>query len=218
MMQSVDIAIVGGGMVGLALAATFKDTELRIAVIENRLPEEQISDQPDSRVSALNRASETLLTRLGAWSGIQASRSNSYTAMEVWEQDSFASIEFFAENFAQPNLGHIVENQVIQQALYEQVKRQDNVTFFAPTQCVSMAVGESEAWLNLECGQALTAKLVVGADGANSWVRKQQDIPLTHWDYGHSAIVANIKTLEAHNSHARQIFTPSGPLAFLPLF
>ena len=217
MMHSVDIAIVGGGMVGLALAATFKDTELRIAVIENRLPEEQISEQHDSRVSALNRATENLLTHLGVWPDIMRSRSNSYTAMEVWEQDSFARIEFSAENFAQPNLGYIVENQVIQRALYEQVKRQSNVTFFAPTQCASIAIGESEAWLSLECGQALTAKLVVGADGANSWVRKQQDIPLTHWDYGHNAIVANIKTLEAHNSHARQIFTPNGPLAFLPL-
>lgn len=77
-----------------------------------------------------------------------------------------------------------------------------------------MAVGESEVWLSLDNGQALTAKLVVGADGANSWVRQQQDIPLTHWDYGHTAIVANVRTMEAHDSVARQIFTPDGPLAF----
>ncbi|WP_210449826.1 FAD-dependent 2-octaprenylphenol hydroxylase [Vibrio crassostreae] len=217
MMQSVDIAIVGGGMVGLALAAALKDSDLRIAVIEGRAPSEGLSELPDVRVSALSRSSEVILRNLGAWQGIEQRRAAPYQAMEVWEQDSFARIEFDSTRLAQPNLGHIVENRVIQLALLDQVKKQDNVSLYMPATCKTMAIGESEAWLTLDNGQALTAKLVVGADGANSWVRKQQDIPLTHWDYGHSAIVANIKTTEPHHSVARQIFTPQGPLAFLPM-
>lgn len=217
MMQSVDIAIVGGGMVGLALAAAFKDTDLRIAVIESRVPDSELADLPDVRVSALSRSSENILRNLGAWNGIVERRAAPYSAMEVWEQDSFARIEFDAQKLAQPDLGHIVENRVIQLSLLEQVKKQSNVSLFMPAQCSSMAVGESEAWLTLDNGHALTAKLVVGADGANSWVRKQQDIPLTHWDYGHSAVVANIWTAETHDRVARQIFTPQGPLAFLPM-
>ncbi len=217
MMQSVDIAIVGGGMVGLALAAAFKETELRIAVIESREPDEQLADLPDVRVSALSRSSENILRNLGAWPGILSRRYSPYSAMEVWEQDSFARIEFDAQKLAQPDLGHIVENRVIQLALLEQVKQLPNVNLFMPSKCSTMAIGESEAWLTLDNGQALTAKLVVGADGANSWVRKQQDIPLTHWDYGHSAIVANVWTAEAHERVARQTFTPQGPLAFLPM-
>ncbi|KHD23567.1 oxidoreductase [Vibrio caribbeanicus] len=217
MMQSVDIAIVGGGMVGLALAAAFKETELRIAVIESRDPDEQLADLPDVRVSALSRSSENILRNLGAWPGILSRRYSPYSAMEVWEQDSFARIEFDAQKLAQPDLGHIVENRVIQLALLEQVKQLPNVSLFMPSKCSTMAIGESEAWLTLDNGQALTAKLVVGADGANSWVRKQQDIPLTHWDYGHSAIVANVWTAEAHERVARQTFTPQGPLAFLPM-
>lgn len=217
MMQSVDIAIVGGGMVGLALAAAFKDTDLRIAVIESRVPDSELADLPDVRVSALSRSSENILRNLGAWNGIVERRAAPYSAMEVWEQDSFARIEFDAQKLAQPDLGHIVENRVIQLSLLEQVKKQSNVSLFMPAQCSSMAVGESEAWLTLDYGHALTAKLVVGADGANSWVRKQQDIPLTHWDYGHSAVVANIWTAETHDKVARQIFTRQGPLAFLPM-
>ncbi|MFN3018458.1 FAD-dependent 2-octaprenylphenol hydroxylase [Vibrio coralliilyticus] len=217
MMQSVDIAIVGGGMVGLALAAAFKETDLRIAVIESRVPDSELADLPDVRVSALSRSSENILRNLGAWNGIVERRAAPYSAMEVWEQDSFARIEFDAQKLAQPDLGHIVENRVIQLSLLEQVKKQSNVSLFMPAQCSSMAVGESEAWLTLDNGHALTAKLVVGADGANSWVRKQQDIPLTHWDYGHSAVVANIWTAETHDKVARQIFTPQGPLAFLPM-
>ncbi|UPR51748.1 FAD-dependent 2-octaprenylphenol hydroxylase [Vibrio cyclitrophicus] len=217
MMQSVDIAIVGGGMVGLALAAALKDSDLRIAIIEGRTPSEGLSELPDVRVSALSRSSEVILRNLGAWQGIEQRRAAPYQAMEVWEQDSFARIEFDSTRLAQPNLGHIVENRVIQLALLDQVKKQGNVSLYMPATCKTMAIGESEAWLTLDNGQALTAKLVVGADGANSWVRKQQDIPLTHWDYGHSAIVANIKTTEPHHSVARQIFTPQGPLAFLPM-
>ncbi len=217
MMQSVDIAIVGGGMVGLALAAAFKDTDLRIAVIESQEPKEELAELPDVRVSALSRSSENILRNLGAWQGISHRRCAPYAAMEVWEQDSFARIEFDAQKLAQPDLGHIVENRVIQLALLDQVRKQSNVTMFMPVKCTSLAVGESEAWLSLDNGQALTAKLVVGADGANSWIRKQQDIPLTHWDYGHSAVVANVRTVEPHQRTARQVFTPQGPLAFLPM-
>ena len=217
MMQSVDIVIVGGGMVGLALAAALKHSELRIAVIEGRVPSLELAELPDVRVSALSRSSEIMLQNLGAWQGIISRRAAPYSAMEVWERDSFARIEFSANQMTQPDLGHIVENRVIQLALLEQVQKQANVTLFMPAQCQSLAVGESEAWLTLDNGQSLTAKLIVGADGANSWVRQQQDIPLTHWDYGHSALVANVRTVEPHQSTARQVFTPQGPLAFLPM-
>ncbi len=217
MMQSVDIAIVGGGMVGLALAAAFKDTDLRIAVIEAHVPDSELGVIPDVRVSALSRSSETILRNLGAWNGVIQRRAAPYSAMEVWEQDSFARIEFNAHQLAQPDLGHIVENRVIQLALLEQVEKQANVNLYMPAQCQTLALGESEAWLTLDNGQSLTAKLVVGADGANSWVRRQLDIPLTHWDYGHSAVVATVRTQEPHDKIARQIFTSQGPLAFLPL-
>lgn len=217
MMQSVDVAIIGGGMVGLTLAAALADTELRVAVIEGQLPEPELASLPDLRVSALSRASERILRRTGAWSGIEARRLSPYRKMEVWEQDSFASIQFDAERLAQPNLGYIVENRVIQLALLDRVKQLSNVTVLAPERCQNIAFGESEAWLSMESGKNLTAKLVVGADGANSWLRHQLDIPLTHWDYGHSAIVANIRCDEAHGNTARQIFRPQGPLAFLPL-
>ncbi|MDB1124885.1 FAD-dependent 2-octaprenylphenol hydroxylase [Vibrio algarum] len=217
MMQSFDITIIGGGMVGLTLAAALKDADLRIAVIEGYEPEKELSELADVRVSALSRASEQILKNVGAWSGIEQRRASPYSAMEVWEQDSFARIEFNSTYLGQPNLGHIVENRVIQLALLEKIVAQENVSLFMPAKCNTLAIGESEAWLTLDTGQSLTTKLVVGADGANSWVRQQADIPLTHWDYGHSALVANIQTVESHEKVARQVFTPLGPLAFLPL-
>lgn len=212
-----DIAIIGGGMVGLSLAASFENTNLRVAVIEGQAPDETLNDLPDNRVSALSRASETFLSHLGAWPYIESKRLAAYVGMQVWEKDSFAELNFNAQEIAQPNLGYIIENRVIHLALLEKVRSLSNVTIFMPERCQSLAVGEQEAWLTLSSGDALTTKLVVGADGANSWLRQQQDIPLTHWDYGHSAIVANILTKEPHQGIARQVFTPQGPVAMLPL-
>ncbi|MDD9155038.1 FAD-dependent 2-octaprenylphenol hydroxylase [Aliivibrio sp. S4TY2] len=217
MMQSVDVAIIGGGMVGLTVAAALESSGLRIAVIESQLPDTDLTDLPDVRVSAISRASEYILDNVGAWQGITSRRAAPYRSMTVWEQDSFARIDFEAEQIAQRNLGHIVENRVIQLSLLDMVSKQENVTLLAPERCSSIMFGESEAWLTLESGKAITAKLVVGADGANSWLRNQVNIPLTHWDYGHSALVANIRTVENHTETARQIFRPEGPLAFLPL-
>lgn len=216
-MRSVDVAIIGGGMVGLTVAAALEKSGLRIAIIESQLPETELADLPDIRVSAISRASENILDNVGAWQGIKSRRAAPYTSMKVWEQDSFAHIDFDAEQIAQRNLGHIVENRVIQLSLLDTISKQDNVTLLAPERCSNIMFGESEAWLTLESGKAITAKLVVGADGANSWLRNQVDIPLTHWDYGHSALVANIRTIENHDQTARQIFRPEGPLAFLPL-
>lgn len=216
-MQSFDITIVGGGMVGLALAASFAESNLRVAIIEGHTPNDTLNNAPDTRVSALSRASEFFLKNIKAWDGITARRAAPYQAMEVWEKDSFARLEFNAENVAQSNLGHIVENRVIQLALLDRVKQLSNVSLFMPNTCSTMAIGESEVWLTLDNGDSISSKLVVGADGANSWVRNNQDIPLTHWDYGHSAIVANIRTTEPHLGVARQIFTPQGPIALLPL-
>ncbi len=217
MMKNVDVAIIGGGMVGLSLALALKPSGLRVAVIESGEFEHSISEQADVRVSALSRSSETILRNLNAWQAIEESRVTAYTGMSVWEQDSFAKIEFDADGVSASNLGHIVENRIIAHSLYQQVKQSPEITLYSQTRCQSLNIGESEAWLMLENGQALTAKLVVGADGARSWVRKQCDIPLTHWDYGHTAIVANVTTNEPHQQIARQVFTPQGPLAFLPL-
>lgn len=131
MMQSFDIAIVGGGMVGLTLAAALKESDLRIAIIEGFEPKPELEELPDVRVSALSRASEQILRNVGAWQGIEARRASPYSAMEVWEQDSFARIEFSANHLGQPNLGHIVENRVIQLALLDKVEKQENVSLYA---------------------------------------------------------------------------------------
>ncbi|MFM5463366.1 FAD-dependent 2-octaprenylphenol hydroxylase [Aeromonas simiae] len=217
-MQTFDLIINGGGMVGLALAGALKESGLRIAIIEGQLPSAEFGPLADNRVSALSLASQRLLERLHAWQGIAARRLQAYRQMEVWEKDSFGRISFDAAELRRPDLGHIVENRVIQLALLEALEGADNITLITPARASSLQVGASGAVLLLDDGRVLCGKLVVAADGAHSWLRRQADIPLTSWDYGHHALVATVRCQEPHGAVARQIFTPEGPLAFLPLW
>ncbi|MCQ4966649.1 FAD-dependent 2-octaprenylphenol hydroxylase [Atlantibacter hermannii] len=217
-MQSVDVAIVGGGMVGLALACGLQGCGLRVAVLEQQRPQPLEADAPFAlRVSAINAASEKLLEKLGVWQSIVKQRVSRYHGMEVWEKDSFGRIAFDDRSMGYSHLGHIIENNVVHQALWDKASVSADITLIAPSQLQQVAFGENEAFLTLQDGTMLTARLVVGADGANSWLRKRADIPLTYWDYGHHALVATIRTAEPHGAVARQIFHGEGILAFLPL-
>lgn len=217
-MQSVDVAIVGGGMVGLAVACGLQGCGLRVAVLEQHVPQPLAVDAPPQlRVSAINAASEKLLTRLGVWSDIVARRACCYHGMEVWDKDSFGRIEFDDQSMGYSHLGHIVENAEIHYALWQKAQRSPDITLLAPAEIQQVAWGENEAFLTLKEGTMLTARLVIGADGANSWLRNKADIPLTFWDYRHHALVATIRTQEAHGAVARQAFHGEGILAFLPL-
>lgn len=217
-MQSVDVAIVGGGMVGLAVACGLQGSGLRVAVLEQREPQPLAADaDPALRVSAINAASEKLLTRLGVWSDIVVRRASCYHGMEVWDKDSFGRIEFNDQSMGYSHLGHIVENAVIHYALWQKAQQSSDITLMAPAELQQVAWGENEAFLTLKDGAMLTARLVIGADGANSWLRNKADIPLTFWDYRHHALVATIRTEEVHGAVARQAFHGEGILAFLPL-
>ncbi|MFP1909599.1 FAD-dependent 2-octaprenylphenol hydroxylase [Lonsdalea quercina] len=217
-MQSFDVVIAGGGMVGLALACGLQGSGLSIAVLEKQpvnAPSSLLELAP--RISAINAASEQLLRKLGVWQTIAAQRISPYNAMSVWDRDSFGSISFNGEETGFSHLGHIIENDVIQQSLWQHAERARDVTLIAPAALKQVAWGENEAFITLEDGSMLTARLVVGADGAHSWLRQHADIPLTFWDYGHHALVANIRTQRPHESVARQVFHGDGMLAFLPL-
>jgi len=216
--QSVDVAIVGGGMVGLAVACGLQGSGLRVAVLEQNAPVALADNAPpELRVSAINAASEKLLTRLGVWSEIVAHRASCYHGMEVWDKDSFGRITFNDESMGYSHLGHIIENAVVHQALWQKAQQCTDVTLITPAELQQVAWGENDAFLTLKDASMITARLVVGADGANSWLRDKADIPLTFWDYHHHALVATIRTSEPHNAVARQVFHGDGILAFLPL-
>ncbi|MBU6520326.1 FAD-dependent 2-octaprenylphenol hydroxylase [Pantoea sp. B270] len=217
-MQTFDVAIAGGGMVGLAVACGLQGSGLRVAVLE-KAPEPQFdAAAPASvRVSAINAASERLLQKLDVWSTILALRASAYHGMEVWDQDSFGSISFDDEQQGLSHLGHIIENEVIHSALWQRASQCNEVTLIAPAQLQQVAFGDNEAFITLQDGSMMSARLLIAADGANSWLRDKADIPITFWDYEHHALVANVRTDMPHDAIARQVFHGDGILAFLPM-
>ena len=215
-MQHVDIAIVGGGIVGLTLAAALKNSELSIAVIDKAACYQPLSEKPTARVSAINQANITALKQFDVWNYLQQDRANPYTDMHVWDKDSFGDIHFSCSEMGSDALGIIVENQALVNALAEAGEAQSNVQLVTAG-IERVLAGPNQTMLMLDNDEVLSCRLLVGADGANSFVRKQAGLPITFRDYEHTAIVANIKTDEPHNNIARQAFTPTGPLALLPM-
>ncbi len=230
-MQKFDVLIVGAGMVGLTLAlALRKNTNLTIAIADT-LPVADLTSEPEVRVSAINVASKTIFEHLGVWSSIENKRLQSYEYMHIWDKAGLGKLDFSVADLnsfpKNAHLGWIIENRVIRNALWEKAQQDEGISFFTHNKLANIAMGESEVFASFEQPaqdatnapqMPLIAKLVVGADGANSWVRKQSGTAMISRDYDHHAIVATVKCLQGHKNTAWQVFLPTGPLAFLPLF
>ena len=214
-MHNNDITIVGAGSAGLTLALLLAATGLKITVLEQgNAPSQQLVQH--QRVSALNLASMRLLDHIGAWPAIAATAA-AYHQMQVWDADSFGRIEFSAGQERLSQLGWICDNEQIRVALYQQLQQHSNVELLFNCTINSMAQSERDVVININQQQLLLSRLIVGADGVNSLVRREMQLPLAHWDYEHQALVATISTELPHQATARQVFLPGGPLALLPL-
>ncbi len=217
-MQTWDVVIVGAGSAGLTLALLLAlgehTQQLKIQVLDQG---DAPVPQPATfaRVSALNLASNRLLTKLGVWPHLTANPA--YQQMEVWEADSFARISFDAQSLGLPALGFIVDNEQLRQQLYARVQQLPQISCRFGVKITTINSSAEQNLLQLQDGQMVLAKLLVGADGANSFVRQQLQMPIAFWDYEQHAVVAMVTTAAPHQQTARQVFLPTGPLALLPL-
>jgi 2-polyprenylphenol 6-hydroxylase len=213
-----DIVIVGGGMVGACLACALGDSALRVALIERSAPQElRAQDDYELRVSAITHASQRIFRRLGVWEPMCAHRVSPYREMHVWDALGSGAIHFDSADIGEESLGHIVENRVIEHALWERMRGFDNIELLCGVSLAGLDLTGGRAQLGLDDGCLLAPRLVVGADGADSAVRAAAGIAAPGWTYEQKAVVATVATGEPHRETAWQRFLPSGPLAFLPL-
>jgi len=224
----VDVAVIGAGMVGTALALSLKNSSLSIALIDGQVSEQlqaatEVSDSVENfkaRVSALTLASRNLLSEIGVWDSINPQQLMPYQKMNVWDQLGSAEINFDAAELYCDELGFIVENQTLVSSLHHSIRDQDNLTTHFGCLLESITPCNDKAGahvLSLNNGRKVHCGLLVAADGANSKVRTTLGMATREWDYRHHAIVATVQTEKPHGSVARQRFSESGPLAFLPL-
>ncbi|MEJ2424947.1 MAG: UbiH/UbiF/VisC/COQ6 family ubiquinone biosynthesis hydroxylase [Candidatus Thiodiazotropha sp.] len=212
-----DLLIVGGGMVGSALGCAMADAGLEVCILEVHEPARTWpADEVDIRVSALTRATQQILQNLKVWPRMTQMRVSPYQRMTVWDQGGSGRIHFCAAEIGEPDLGHIVENRVMQLALWERLESLSNVTLKYPARVADLRLGGQPEVL-LESGERLAAGLVVAADGRDSQIRQMAGIGTQGWEYDQHAIVATISPERFHHDTAFQRFMKTGPLALLPI-
>ncbi|MDD5267466.1 MAG: UbiH/UbiF/VisC/COQ6 family ubiquinone biosynthesis hydroxylase [Methylococcales bacterium] len=217
MKEKFDVVVVGGGMVGAAVACSLGGSSLKVAIIESSPPLPFAPDQPhDLRVSALSIASKNILETVGAWEGVVNRRFCPFRRMRVWE--AAGDTEFCSDAIDYPELGYIVENRVTQLALLDRLQEFDNVELISPVSIkkINYSVGKPGE-VELENDRLLSAKVLVAADGGQSRVRQTVGLGVTSWDYKQHALVIYIETAYGQQDITWQRFLPSGPQAFLPL-
>lgn len=218
MSHSFDVIIVGGGLVGAGLALALAPANLSVALIEPRLPQPVPDDGSwDSRIYAISPGSAAFLGDCGAWPGVPQERVTRVETMQVCGDDAHSRLDFSAYDAGLRELAFIAENRLLHDALWQRLQRAEHVRIFCPAHCTSAEWHGHGARLWLDDGAALDAKLTVGADGGDSWLRTQAGIEIRPRDYGHLGVVANFSAEHAHRGTAYQWFLRSGILALLPL-
>ncbi|MEQ1775025.1 MAG: UbiH/UbiF family hydroxylase [Burkholderiales bacterium] len=219
MTESCDIAIIGAGLVGASLAAALGPSGLNVALVEPRTPVAP-SDAWDSRIYAVSPGSAAFLANVGAWQGVNAepmTRVGRVETMRIFGDEPSTRLEFSAYEAGLSELAFIAESGRLQSALWHCVSHAPHVRIFCPAKCDALLQHADYSEVVLEGGVTLRAKLVVGADGAQSWVREQAGIKANAHDYAQSAVVANFACVLPHHGVAFQWFRADGVLALLPL-
>ena len=213
-MKKFDVIIVGGGMIGLSLVVELsKKMNLSVAIIDPNDCNPTISDSFHTRVSAITPSTQDFLSSINVWDKIQ--RKKGFSATKVWDQNSHGHLNFYAKDEGIEYLGYIVENDLIQSALFNAID-QSKVSMIN-AKLVGLTKTDIGYTVNLENGESHSCKLLVGADGSQSKVRDLAEIQVTEHDYQQKAIIANIVSEKPLMNTTWQRFLSDSILAILPL-
>lgn len=209
-----DVIIVGGGLAGLSLARALRNTPLSVALLETAPPSRPSGW--DARVYAITPANASFLDELGIWTHLDSSRMAPISAMQI-HGDAGGRLDFSAYETGVRELGWVLESSLMACELWECIRRQDRLTLFCPASAQSLDLTADAAHLTLADGRRLSARVLVGADGRDSWVRRQAGLRANNTPYGEMGVVANFTCARPHRDIARQWFRDDGVLAWLPL-
>lgn len=214
----IDVLIVGGGLVGGSLALALRDQPLKIGLVEALSTAERAASTSGDRALALSRGTVQQLKALGLWPEV-AANSMAIRHIHVSDQGHFGKTRLKADDPGVEALGHVVVARVLEKVLDQQLA-ESQIQRFCPARVMSLKAGPDRALVALREGDndvVVSARLVVAADGGTSTVRSLLGIQQEIHDYDQTAIVTDVHTEEDTRHTAFERFTPSGPLALLPL-
>jgi len=211
-----DVVVVGAGLVGTCFARAARG--LSLALVGHAAgPAAAPAEIFDSRVYALTPANVALLRALKVWQAMPAERLTPVHAMRVFGDDGSSVLDFDAYEAGVPELAWIVEDAPLQAALWRGLETRDELEILAGSECERVEPAEGHVEVTLRGRGSLRARLVVGADGAHSFVRAQAGIAARERPYGQTAVVANFACERPHRNVAYQWFQSGPVLALLPL-
>ncbi|KVE28324.1 ubiquinone biosynthesis protein [Burkholderia vietnamiensis] len=210
-----DVAVVGGGLVGKTAALALTQSGYKTALLAQPATPRPADLAFDTRIYALSSSSQALLERLRVWQALDHGRLAPVYDMRVYG-DAHAELHFSAYQASVPQLAWIVESSLIETSLDAALRFQPNLTWF-DARAQGFDVREDAAVLTLSSGHVVEADLVVGADGAHSWVRSQMGAKVERRDYRQTGVVANFKASLPHRETAYQWFHEGEIIALLPL-
>jgi len=219
MTQPVDVAIVGGGMVGASLGVALAPLGLKVALVEAIAHDSASQPSFDERTTALSNGSRRILETLGVWSDVQA-QATPIRKIHVSEQGRFGFARIDAAEQGLTAMGHVVPNRALGAALWPRLRASGGIHIHCPAQVSRVAAGERSVTLEIaQAGgtAAIDARLVVAADGAQSAVRSAFGVDAESRDYEQTAVITTVLPQRFHEHVAYERFTPAGPLALLPL-
>ena len=188
-----DIVIVGAALVGASAALALAKQGFIVALVDRKTPLVELANREwDSRTYAISPGNADWLKDLGVWQRMNAERITPIDAMQIWGDENTEPLNFNAEDAFANNLGYILENSALQQALWGELQTLD-VDVLIGAEGASIELNAQEATLELADGQQLTAKLMIAADGGNSWVRAQAGLSQQKTVYEHVGVVANFE-------------------------
>jgi ubiquinone biosynthesis UbiH/UbiF/VisC/COQ6 family hydroxylase len=211
-----DVVVMGAGLVGLAAAIGLSTLGKQVVLVDAKPVDLKKMDDWDSRVYAITPAVKSWLQNMGVWSLVDNARVNDVEAMRLWGGVDETALELNANDANLLQLAYIIENQNLLTALWQRIKAL-GVTVVTDDYCQQIQHHENNIELYLESGAKVLANLLVAADGANSYVRKQLDITTNYKAFKQTGVVANFIAEQPHGNVARQWFLPHNTLALLPM-
>jgi 2-octaprenyl-6-methoxyphenol hydroxylase len=215
--RTYDVAIIGGGLAGLTLACLLARTGVSVACIESAPPLDldKSNPNPDLRTTAVSYGSRKILEDAGIWPYL-ANKSCAIHDIRILDGSSPVLLTFLHEETGKESFGWIVENTLLRESMLKEALKQ-GVHHIAPARVEGFEIGTDQAVVNLKDRPPVIARLVVGADGRNSFVREWMGVRTREWSYRQRAVICAVRHENPHGHIAVEHFRPQGPFAILPM-